>query len=170
MQEHHVYLTPASIYYLILMREIKIIPIPGVSSITCALSVSKIPMNGFTFLGFLPKKENDRKNKLLKASSTELPICLFESKHRLLDLLEDISSIFGEDTMVGLFREMTKIYETITHKSVKEHISDLKTKYSKGEFVVIVAPNRHVELEKPYISIIKRLILKTFLIKILLIL
>ena len=143
-------------------ERIKIIPIPGVSSITCALSVSKIPMNGFTFLGFLPKKENDRKNKLLKSSSAELPICLFESKHRILDLFEDISSIFGEDTMVGLFREMTKIYETITHKSVKEHISDFKTKIPKGEYVVIVAPNRHVELEKPYISIIKRLILKNF--------
>ena len=64
--------------------------------------------------------------------------------------------------MVGLFREMTKIYETITHKSVKEHISDFKTKIPKGEYVVIVATNRHVELEKPYISIIKRLILKNF--------
>jgi len=143
-------------------EEIKIIPIPGVSSITCALSVSKIPMNGFTFLGFLPKKENDRKNKLLQAYSSELPLCIFESKHRLLDLFEEISSIFGEDTLVGLFREMTKIYETITHKSVTEHIFDLKKNAPKGEFVIIVAPNRHTEIEKPYISIIKRLILKNF--------
>ena len=151
-------------FYLLsnLDREIKIIPIPGASSITCALAVSKIPMNGFTFLGFLPKKENDRKNKLLRAHSTELPLCIFESKHRLLDLLEEISSIFGEDTLVGLFREMTKIYETISHKSVIEHIFDLKKNTPKGEFVIIVAPNRHVEIEKPYISIIKRLILKNF--------
>ena len=151
-------------FYLLsnLDEEIKIIPIPGVSSITCALSVSKIPMNGFTFLGFLPKKENDRKNKLLQAYSSELPLCIFESKHRLLDLFEEISSIFGEDTLVGLFREMTKIYETITHKSVTEHIFDLKKNAPKGEFVIIVAPNRHTEIEKPYISIIKRLILKNF--------
>ena len=138
-------------------EKVKIIPIPGVSSITCALSVSKIPINGFTFLGFLPKKENDRKNKLLKSSSTELPICLFESKHRLLGLLEDISSIFGEDTMVGLFREMTKIYETITHKSVAEHIFDLKKNTPKGEFVVFIAPNRHIEIEKQYISIMLKM-------------
>ena len=143
-------------------EEIKIIPIPGASSITCALAVSKIPMNGFTFLGFLPKKENDRKNKLLQASSSALPLVLFESKHRLLDLLENICAIFGEDTVVGLFREMTKIYETITHKSVREHLLDLKNNTPKGEFVVIVAPNHHVETEKPYISIIKRLILKKF--------
>tara|TARA_B100000035_G_scaffold84589_1_gene71073 strand:- start:1995 stop:2822 length:828 start_codon:yes stop_codon:yes gene_type:complete len=151
-------------FYLLsnLDMKIKIIPIPGVSSLTCALSVSKIPMNGFTFLGFLPKKENDRKKKLLQASKTELPLCLFESKHRLLELLEEISSIFGEDTVVGLFREMTKIYETITHKSVSEHILDIKTNVPKGEFVVIVAPNQHVETEKPYISIIKSLILKNF--------
>ena len=151
-------------FYLLsnLDEEIKIIPIPGVSSITCALSVSKIPMNGFTFLGFLPKKENDRKNKLLQAYSSELPLCIFESKHRLLGLFEEISSIFGEDTLVGLFREMTKIYETITHKSVTEHIFDLKKNTPKGEFVIIVAPNRQIEIEKPYISIIKRLILKNF--------
>ena len=151
-------------FYLLsnLDEEIKIIPIPGASSITCALSVSKIPMNGFTFLGFLPKKENDRKNKLLQAYSTELPLCIFESKHRLLDLFEEISSIFGEDTLVGLFREMTKIYETISHKSVTEHIFDLKKNIPKGEFVIIVAPNRYVEIEKPYISVIKRLILKNF--------
>ena len=151
-------------FYLLssLCEEIEIIPIPGVSSLTCALSVSKIPMNRFTFLGFLPKKENDRKKQLLQASSIELPLCLFESKHRLLDLLDEISSTFGEDTTVGLFREMTKIYETITHKSVSEHISDLKTNPPKGEFVVIVAPNRHVKIEKPYISTIKSLILKNF--------
>ncbi len=151
-------------FYLLskLDEKIKIIPIPGVSSITCALSVSKIPMNNFTFLGFLPKKENDRKNKLMQVSSSELPLCLFESKHRLLDLLKDISLIFGEDTMVGLFREMTKIFETITHKTVTEHIFDFKKNTPKGEFVVIVAPNQHVEIEKPYISIIKRLILKNF--------
>ena len=151
-------------FYLLsnLDEQIKIIPIPGVSSITCALSVSKIPVNGFIFLGFLPKKENDRKNKLLQTSSTELPLCLFESKHRLLDLLGDISSIFGEDTKVGLFREMTKIHETISHKSVNEHISDLKKNTPKGEYVVIVAPNERVKLEKPYISTIKRLILKSF--------
>ena len=151
-------------FYLLsnLDEEIKIIPIPGASSITCALSVSKIPINRFTFLGFLPKKENDRKNKLLQAYSSELPLCIFESKHRLLDLFEEISSIFGEDTLVGLFREMTKIYETITHKSVTEHIFDLKKNTPKGEFVIIVAPNRHIEIEKPYISIIKQLILKNF--------
>ena len=149
-------------FYLLsnLDEEVKIIPIPGASSLTCALSVSRIPVNGFTFLGFLPKKENDRKNKLLQASAAEVPLCMFESKHRLLKLLEDISSIFGENTMVGLFREMTKIYETITHKNVSEHILDLKSKPPKGEFVVIVATNKHIEKEKPYISIIKSLILK----------
>ena len=119
-------------------------------------------MNGFTFLGFLPKKENDRKNKLLQAYSTELPLCLFESKHRLLDLLEEISSIFGEDTMVGLFREMTKIYETITHKSVIEHIFDLKKIHQKVSLLLLSHQIGHVEIEKPYISIIKRLILKNF--------
>ena len=54
-------------YHLLskLRPDIKIIPIPGASSLSCALSVSKIPMNTFIFVGFLPKKDNDRKKKII---------------------------------------------------------------------------------------------------------
>ena len=97
-------------------ESIKVIPVPGVSSLTCALSVSKIPINNFIFVGFLPKKDLDRKKKLNEISNTQLAICLFESKHRLIDLLQDIASIYGESVKVGIFREMTKIHETIAHK------------------------------------------------------
>ena len=77
-------------------------------------------MNSFIFLGFLSKNDSDRKKKLLEVSESKLPVCLFESKHRLVELFKDISEIFGADTKIGLFREMTKIYETVVHKKVSE--------------------------------------------------
>ena len=111
-------------YHLLsqLRPEIKIIPIPGASSLSCALSVSKIPMNTFMFTGFLPKKDNDRRKKLLELSILSTPVCLFESKHRLIQLLKDIYNIYGDDTQVGIFRELTKVYETIMHDSVSNLI------------------------------------------------
>ena len=143
-------------------ESIKVIPVPGVSSLTCALSVSKIPINSFIFLGFLPKKGSERKKKLAEASEARLTICLFESKHRLVQLLKDISAIYGESTKVGIFREMTKIYETVTHKSVSQHIMDFEKNQPKGEFVVIVAPKQQISLDNNYQRVIEELIIKNF--------
>ena len=135
----------------------KVIPIPGVSSLTCALSVSRIPINSFIFLGFLPKNEKDRRKKLMDAADSNLPLCLFESKHRLVDLLECISEVYGENTKVGLFREMTKVYETIVHDKVDELIRSFKTVTPRGEFVIIVETMQTASPEKPYAQIIKGL-------------
>ena len=151
-------------FYLLSQIEesIKVIPIPGVSSLTCALSVSKIPINSFIFLGFLPKKGSDRRKKLTEISNAQLTICLFESKHRLVELLRDISFVYGEDAKVGIFREMTKIYETISHKLVSQHILDFEKKEPKGEFVVIVSPKQQMPLGSNYQRLIKELIIKNF--------
>ena len=63
-------------YHLLskLRPDIKIIPIPGASSLSCALSVSKIPMNTFMFTGFLQKKDNDRRKKLSELSMLSTPV------------------------------------------------------------------------------------------------
>ena len=117
--------------------EIKVIPIPGASSLSCALSVSKIPMNSFIFTGFLPKKHNDRKKKLADLALYNNPICLFESKHRLLKLLKDINEIYGQETQIGIFRELTKVYETIFHDSVSNLINYFSDNPPKGELSLI---------------------------------
>ena len=152
-------------YHLLskLRPDIKIIPIPGASSLSCALSVSKIPMNTFIFVGFLPKKDNDRKKKLSELSMLSTPVCLFESKHRLIQLLEDISNIYGDDTQVGVFRELTKVYETIMHDSVSNLIKHFNDIPPKGEFVLIVSSKRISKAsKKDYFIFIEHLIKKKF--------
>ena len=152
-------------YHLLskLRSDIKIIPIPGASSLSCALSVSKIPMNTFIFTGFLPKKDNDRRKKLLELSMLSTPVCLFESKHRLIQLLEDIYNIYGDDTQVGIFRELTKVYETIMHDSVSNLIKHFNDIPPKGEFVLIVSSKSISKAsKKDYFTVIEQLIKKKF--------
>jgi len=94
-------------------EDYRIIPIPGASSLTCALSISKIPINNFIFLGFLPKKISERKSQLIKIKNASLPAVVFESKHRLNSVLAEILHILGPDTDIGIMRELTKIHEDI---------------------------------------------------------
>ncbi len=151
-------------FYLLskLDKDINIIPIPGASSLSCALSVSRIPMNSFIFLGFLPKNESERRNKLTEVSSTQFPLCLFESKYRLLKLLREIQEIYGDDTQVGIFKEMTKLHESIIHESVVKLIEDYETLKPKGEFVVIVSPKSASSKVISYDLVAQHLISKNF--------
>ena len=152
-------------YHLLskLRPEINVIPIPGASSLSCALSVSKIPMNSFIFIGFLPKKDNDRNKKLTELALYNNPICLFESKHRLLNLLKNINEIYGQETQIGIFRELTKVYETIIHDSVSNLISYFSDNPPKGEFVIIIsAKSPYKTSDKDYLTIIEQLIKKKF--------
>jgi|TARA_B100001094_G_scaffold331393_1_gene399527 16S rRNA (cytidine1402-2'-O)-methyltransferase len=116
----------------------KVIPIPGASSLTTALSVSKIPINNFMFLGFLSKKSSERKMQLLKIKTLSMPGIIFESKHRVISVLSDITDILGGDTNIGIMRELTKIHEEILFGTA----SELTTKFSRepltGEITMII--------------------------------
>ena len=150
-------------YHLLskLQPEINVIPIPGASSLSCAISVSKIPMNSFIFIGFLPKKDKDRKKKLSEIALFNKPICLFESKHRLLRLLKDINDIYGEEIQIGIFRELTKIYESIIHDSVLNLIHYFNDNPPKGEFVIIISAKSSPNTSNlEYLIIIEQLIKK----------
>jgi 16S rRNA (cytidine1402-2'-O)-methyltransferase len=152
-------------YHLLskLHPNINVIPIPGASSLSCALSVSKIPMNSFTFIGFLPKKDNDRKKKLNELVLYNNPLCLFESKHRLLKLLKDINEIYGQETQIGIFRELTKVYETIIHDSVSNLVEHFSDNPPKGEFVIIISAKSSCKTsDTDYLIIIEQLIKKKF--------
>ena len=152
-------------FYLLsnLKTDIRVIPIPGASSLSCAISLSRIPVNSFMFIGFLPKKISDRRKKLAETSNLNSPICLFESKHRLISLLKDILKIYGQDTQIGVFRELTKVYESIIHDSVINLIKYFEINKPKGEFVLIISPKATSDNQKlDYLDIVEKLILKKF--------
>ena len=124
----------------------KVVPIPGASSLTAALSVSKIPVNNFIFLGFLSKKSSERKMQLLKIKQSSMPGVIFESKHRVVSVLMDIADVLGGDTNIGIMRELTKIHEEIFFGTASELIARFLDNQLTGEITMIIGTSSTKQL------------------------
>ncbi len=116
----------------------KVTPIPGVSSLTTALSVSESsgPSPHPLFLGFPPKTESARKLNFQSVSSLPYRLIYFESPHRLLAHLKDSLDIFG-NRKLEVFRELTKPFESYFNGTVSTALEHYKKNKPKGEFVLI---------------------------------
>ncbi len=121
------------------IREISVIPVPGPSAIIAALSVNSINVNRFCFEGFLPPKHAARIQRLQQLRSESRGLVLYEAKHRIREVLQDIQSVFGPDRTLMIARELTKIHEQIVTDSVSNLLQsfDNGTIPCKGEFVII---------------------------------
>ena len=117
-------------------KGVRIVPIPGPSATLAALSVSGLPTNKVTFVGFLPKSDSKRIIELIKLRKTNSTIILFESPHRLVKTLSDIRKVFGNIDIV-VVHELTKIHEEITRGKVSDALLRFEQKPPKGEFVVL---------------------------------
>lgn len=115
---------------------IKVIPIPGSSSLTAAISVSGLPINRFTFYGFLPRRIKAKRELIeFMANDTNTSI-IFESAKRIEAFLKSLMEVCPEKE-VFIAREMTKKYESYysgkTYKVLEKISSELK-----GEFVIVI--------------------------------
>lgn len=115
-----------------------VIPIPGPSSLTCALSVSMIPINNFIFLGFLSKKNSERVDKIKTASNINMPMVIYESKHRIKSLVKNIIDVMGNNTSIMILRELTKLHESVKIFTAQDLLTELKQKPLSGEITLIV--------------------------------
>lgn len=116
-------------------------PIPGASALTAALSVAGIATDSFIFLGFLPHKKG-RQTALKAIAATETTVVLYESPHRILKLLGELTNHLPPERQVTIAREITKIHEEVITGSateIKQRLEDTPEK-QKGEFVVIIHP------------------------------
>lgn len=120
-------------------ENIKIVPVPGACALVAFLSATYKQDEPFVFLGFLPRTFEAQKKLLLKNSFND--IVFYESANRLLKTLDNIAKIFGEDVVVSVGRELTKIYEQIKTCKVIDLIDFYKTNILKGEIVVIIYKN-----------------------------
>ena len=119
--------------------EARIVPIPGASALTTALSVIPVLGGRFTFLGFLPHKKG--RQTIIKAmrEAEDAQVC-YESSHRILKLLAELVELYPE-AYVWIARELTKQFEEILEGTPAELENILTTQPLKqrGEFVVVVA-------------------------------
>jgi 16S rRNA (cytidine1402-2'-O)-methyltransferase len=123
---------------------IKIEPIPGPSAITAAFSVSGIDEGRFNFVGFLPTKLTAIKEILNLIVQQQKPTIFYESPKRVLCFLENVVSFISPSTKVFIAREMTKLFETFYTDTAEDLFYYFKNtpQELKGEFVIIVIPNK----------------------------
>jgi len=119
-------------------NHIKIVPVPGVSAVITALSVSGLPMEHFVFNGFLPSRSNKRKQFLGLLKDETRTMVFYESPNRLLFTLRDIEEILGNREVV-VSRELTKVFEEILRGNVRKVMDSLQESTIKGEITLIVA-------------------------------
>jgi len=120
-------------------RRIRVVPIPGVSAVTAALSASGLPTHRFLFVGFPPPKKEAVK-KLLKSLKEESGTLVFYLPTRKLALFcKLIQEILGERSVV-IAREMTKIHEEFLRGKPGALMNALPEGNLKGEATVLVGP------------------------------
>jgi 16S rRNA (cytidine1402-2'-O)-methyltransferase len=128
--------------YILLNRaienHIKVVPVPGISAVIAALSVSGLPMDNFVFNGFLPSRANKRRQFLEFLKDESRTMVFYESPNRLVSTLRDIEKIMGNRAVV-VSRELTKVFEEILRGDVRKIMDSLQERVVKGEITLVVA-------------------------------
>lgn len=119
---------------------IRVVPIPGASAVIAALSASGLPSDRFVFEGFLSHKAGARCKQLEALRHEPRTLIFYEAPHRLLESLQDMQSIFGDDRVAVLARELSKTYETIRRDALSELVSWVAadSDQQRGECVVLI--------------------------------
>jgi 16S rRNA (cytidine1402-2'-O)-methyltransferase len=121
-----------------LARGVQVVPIPGPSALTAALTASGFPSDCFTFLGFLPPKEAARRAALQAIADAPQTLVFYEAPHRLLKTLHDLLAVLG-DREIAVGRELTKLHEEIWRGVASEAIAHYEANPPRGEVTLIVA-------------------------------
>ena len=116
---------------------IEITMIPGPTAFVAALILSGLPVHGFTFRGFAPRKSGRRQNFLTVDKDSPHTLIFYESPHRLRAFLADAIEVFG-DRRAALAKELTKMFESIKRGRLSDMLAGLDEKL-KGEYVVVIA-------------------------------
>ena len=117
---------------------IEITVVPGPSAVLAALAVSGLPTDRFTFEGFLPRKQGDRRRAFTDLLTERRTMIFFEAPHRILDSLEDAAEVFGSDRKASVSRELTKKFEH-TERGTLAHLIEWAKTEPKGEMVLVIA-------------------------------
>ena len=121
-------------------NKIEIECLPGATALIPALVNSGLPSDRFLFEGFLPVKKG-RTKRLKEIAEENRTVIFYESPHRILRTLNDLSTYYNEDSGVSISRELTKIHEETFRGTIKDAIDYFEKKKPKGEFVIVLSPN-----------------------------
>ncbi|MCU7845470.1 MAG: 16S rRNA (cytidine(1402)-2'-O)-methyltransferase [Candidatus Thiodiazotropha sp. (ex Monitilora ramsayi)] len=122
-------------------RGISVVPIPGPSALTSALSAAGLPTDRFLFVGFPPRSRGQRRQWFEDLDTEQATLVFYESSHRIQDSVREMADVFGGNREGVVAREVTKLHETFLRGSLDDLLAQLEQDENqrKGEFVVLVA-------------------------------
>ena len=124
---------------LCLRHGIRVEPLPGASAFVAVLAASGMPVEEFTFVGFLPSRQSGRRKTLRALASEPRTLALYEAPHRLSDTLEDALEILGNRPAV-IAREVTKMHEEFLRGHLQELLAEVRKKPARGEITLLIGP------------------------------
>jgi 16S rRNA (cytidine1402-2'-O)-methyltransferase len=120
---------------------VAVVPVPGACALIAALSAAGLPSDRFIFEGFLPAKAAGRRTRLEQVKEEPRTLIFYEAPHRILECLEDMQAVFGDERPALLAREITKTFETLKGLPLSELRAWVAadSNQQRGECVVLVA-------------------------------
>jgi 16S rRNA (cytidine1402-2'-O)-methyltransferase len=118
---------------------LSVVPIPGATAMVTAIAASGLPSDRFTFEGFLPAKEKDRRLTLTQLQAETRTMIFYESPHRLRETLATMLAVFGGVREITIARELTKLHEEFWRGTIDAAVVDYQGREPKGEYTIVVA-------------------------------
>ena len=118
---------------------IPVTPLPGANAALSALICAGLPLEGFTFVGFLPRKEKKRRELLARIAAYPETLIFYEAPHRLRETLAALAAAFGTERRACAARELTKKFEELRRMTLGDLLAHYREHEPRGEFVLVVA-------------------------------
>lgn len=126
--------------------DLSIIPIPGPSALSAAVSCAGLVPGSFLFVGFAPPKSAQRRNLLKSLAASNQPLVFYESPHRIHRFIGDAAQILGDRKLLWA-REISKKFEEIKESSLQVLADRIDSEKIRGELVIIIHPGKQEEPE-----------------------
>ena len=119
-----------------------VVPLPGASAVTTALSAAGVGQGAWLFHGFLPPKSGARRQVLHGLSGLDAALVFYEAPHRIVETVDDMVAVLDPARLLTIARELTKLYETIVTLPLTQAPTWLASdpNHLRGEFVLVVHP------------------------------
>ena len=109
--------------------------IPGACAAISALITSGLPTERFVMEGFLPRRGQERTDRLTDIAAEHRTIVLYEAPHRIVRTLADLTEVCGGDRQISIGRELTKLHE----ETIRSTLAELRLEEPRGEYVIVIA-------------------------------
>lgn len=128
---------------------VPVVAVPGPSAVTAALSISGMPADRYSFVGFLPRKGKDRRSLLDAIATSEWTSVIFEAPPRVVRLLHDLVDACGGARQAAVARELTKVHEELKTGTLSQLATYYEEHPPRGEVTVVVGAAESARMDPP---------------------